>query len=355
VPPRSSRTEPGLDVLRGLLVLAMFAVHARRLQPGFTRSGTAADRALDAMMWAEPLIAAGFLFVVGTSLALSQRHFARGSGGPWRRKLLSRAALLYALGIALFVPQYGVGLPDLLLSPGILSAIAIAIAVVGLALDTPRPLPLLAAIAGGGLALTALLDWLHIGLSGVNSGPGGALPLLSFTAAGAALELLRQRNGTRALLGFFVSALPALALALASGMPWTTTRDSYYADHGGLLALPGLLAGAEPARRLAVGFWNHSALGALGLLAPLGLVLLVALGSPQRLAGSRPIAPLRLLGRHALAAYVLHLAALGLVEIAGLSPAGALTTWALVGALALLGSLAALALDWRRTQGAGSA
>jgi hypothetical protein len=336
-------------------VVAMFSVHARRLQPVGTRSSAAADRVLDAMIWAEPLIAGGFLFVVGTSLALSHRKFPRSSVGSWKGRQLSRAGLLYALAIALFVPQYGLDLPDLLLSPGILSAIAIAIAVVGIALDTARPLAALSAVAIGGLALTALLDWSQLGFSGINAGPGGAFPLVSFSAAGAALELLRQRHGTRALTGFLLSALPALALALASGAAWTTERVSHYADHDGLLALPGLLAGAEPAGWVAVRFWNHSALGALGLTAPLALALLAALGASKRITGARPLAPLRLLGRHALAAYVLHLGALGVVELADLQPPGAHATWALVGALALLGWLSALALDRRAAQGASSA
>ena len=67
---RPARGEPGLDVLRGVLVIGMFAVHARRLQPGGTQVGTLGDRALDFLMWSEPFIAAGFLFVVGTSLAI---------------------------------------------------------------------------------------------------------------------------------------------------------------------------------------------------------------------------------------------------------------------------------------------
>jgi hypothetical protein len=56
---------------------------------------------------------------------------------------------------------------------------------------------------------------------------------------------------------------------------------------------------------------------------------------------------LRLLGRHALAAYVLHLGVLGVIALSGHAPHEALVTWALVGGLVVVSLGAALVLDRR--------
>jgi uncharacterized membrane protein len=342
----AARRTPGLDALRGLLVLAMFAVHARRLQPAFTRGPGWLDRALDALMWAEPLIAAGFLFLVGVSLVLSLESFAGLPRAAWRAKVGKRAALLYALAIALFVPQYGIELPDLIASPGILSAIALAIAATGLALGTSRPLPVLGGIATGGLLVTAALDHAEVTLSGVNAGPGGALPLVSFAAAGAAVTFVARQVGARAYgVSTLASAIP-LALVVASGADWTTTRASHYLEHTGLVALPELLRAAEGARS-AVPFWNHSAAGALALAFPLCLALLLFAGGAQGFFARAWLSPLRMLGRHALSAYVLHLGLLGGVELSGMAPTGSEWTWLLIALLAVAALAAARLLELR--------
>jgi hypothetical protein len=143
--------------------------------------------------------------------------------------------------------------------------------------------------------------------------------------------------------------MPALAVALATGARATTERSSLYAEHAGLLALPSLLS--QPVRRVPIAFWNHSALGALALLVPLSLAIWAFLSAPRALAGSPALAPLRLLGRHALLAYVLHLGLLGVIALAGYSPQSALVTWSLIGGLTLVSLAAALPLD-RRAQSA---
>jgi hypothetical protein len=341
--PAASRTVPGVDVYRGLAVVLMFVVHAARLEqqpcPGL------AQRALDLAMWAEPFIAASFLFLVGVGLVLSKTR--RTQPGAYRRRLLRRATGLYVLAVLLFVPQYGLGWPDLVVSPGILSAIALSIALVGLGLGWPRSAATLVILALAVLGCTALLDRTGVTVAGLNGGPGGAFPLVAFAAAGALATRLWQRSGLRALgIATAVTALPLVGVLLGH-LRFTTEQTSLYADYGGTLALERLLM--PPATRHAVTFWNHSAAGALGLLLPLGVCLGTSLGVGPRTAEWPPLRLLGLLGRQALPLYVGHLLVLGLCVLGGLEPRGALGTWALVALLVAASGVAAAARErWRR-------
>lgn len=338
---------PGLDVFRGVAVLMMFVVHARRLRA--PRAATGVDAlaaiALDGFGWAEPFIAASFLAIAGTSLVFARRRAPERS--RWWRRLGVRAAALYLLAVALFVPQFGVALPDLLLSPGILSVIAVATTLVGGALALSRPVPALVAVGGGALLMTALLERTGACLSGLNAGPGGAVPLLGFTAEGALLGLAYVRRGARAIgAAAAIGAVGTLAVVVV-GAPWTTRCESLYPAHEGLVAILELVRPAS--EREAVAFWNHSAAGFLGLVPVVAgvLWLTVALPWPRRgpLAGGGLVG---LLGRHALVAYVGHLLLLGLLELSGLTPRTATATWALVGALAAAATLGSAALEARR-------
>src|SRR6185503_12436030 len=101
------------------------AVHARRLEaPRRPPAGVAelVDSFFDRMLWLEPYIAASFLFVAGFSLVLSQKHGKARGARPFVAKIARRALGLWALSVVLFVPQYGLALPDLIVSSGILSA-----------------------------------------------------------------------------------------------------------------------------------------------------------------------------------------------------------------------------------------
>jgi hypothetical protein len=324
------RSHPGLDAYRGFAVVAMFVVHARRIGTQAPADESAAEQLLQLMMWAEPLIAASFLFIVGFSLVLSQA--AQRNAAGWHRKILARAIRLYALSGLLFLPHYGLQWPDLVVSSGILSAIAAAIVLVGLCLGARRPLRNLAWLAPTVLGATALLERLDVSVAGLNAGPGGTLPLVGFTAAGAIVALLERQRGTQALtLAAAASALPTAAVLL-SGQRWITVHASDYTVHGSKLALEALWNGSSSTTAQVL-FWNHSALGAVGLLLPLGLSLLLFVGPQQALAHTWPMRPLQLLGRHALGAYVGHLLVLGLVQLGGMGPQSARGTWLLVGTL----------------------
>jgi predicted acyltransferase len=310
----------------------MYVVHARRLQSAPRSDDGLAEAALRWLMWSEPFIAASFLFIVGFSLVLSaDRH---GTDRGWHRKVWRRAAKLYVLSLLLFVPQFGLQWPDLALSSGILSAIAIAIALVGSALATSRPTTAVACVGLAGWSVAALLEWTEASVSGANAGPGGAVPLVSFAAAGALLARVHQRHGGRGLAVASAAAATVSLAALLTREPWIQQHPSVYLDYGGTLALPMLLSGS-PGATTEVTFWNHSVVGTLGLAFPLAASLALLLGPEQRFARAwRWLFWLLLLGRHALAAYVGHLLALGLLELLGWVPRSASQTWMLVGALA---------------------
>jgi len=325
----------------------MFVVHASRIERvRVPPSGLAelCDRLVSAFRWAEPFIAAAFLFIAGYSLVLSQRGRARRDFLP---KILRRVALLYALSVVLFVPQYGTSFPDLVLSSGILSAIALAIAMVGLGLVTDRPVAALLSVALVVLAATAALDVSGATVSGLNAGPGGAFPLVAFAAVGALSARLIHARGLSALAW---SCLGLCLLTLAvwdARLPWLTERNSLYPAGSAASVLGALLRGGSPGAALPVAFWNHSAAGALGLLAPLGVSLLLVLVAQRALPGLRLFAPVLLLGRNALLAYVLHLALLGLLDAFELAPQSPTGTLGLVLLLAVFSCAVGLWLERR--------
>jgi len=203
-----------------------------------------------------------------------------------------------------------------------------------------------AAVGIAGWLVTALLEWMGTSVSGLNAGPGGTLPLVSFAAAGALLARWHQQHGRKGLMLATAAGAAALLVAVLSGGPWLQIHASRYHDYGGMLALPALLEGV-PTSTTEVTFWNHSAVGALGLAFPLAGSVALFLIPEHRLGRVwRRLGWLLLLGRHALAAYVGHLVALGLLELVGWVPASATTTWLLVGALAV-GACAGSAI-WER-------
>jgi uncharacterized membrane protein len=317
----------------------MFVVHASRIEKvrapptGFAEL---CDRVVGALRWAEPFIAASFLFIAGYSVVLSKAHCGDAPTRKWLGKVLRRALGLYLLSVALFIPQYGLTLPDLLASSGVLSAIALSIASTGLALVSPRPILALSSIALGVIAVTAGLDMGGGTVSGLNAGPGGAFPLMAFAVFGA---LLARGVGVLGLRGLAVAVailIPVSGTVLISGARWLTERTSHYPGASASSVFGALLRGEPLGPSVAVPFWNHSAIGALGLLLPLCAALLVVLAAQRAIAKTPVFAPLLLLGRHALLAYVVHLGLLGAIDALDLAPSDPLGTLGLVLLLILM-------------------
>ncbi len=323
-------------------MLLMFEAHVYRLESDILHRGLG-QRVLDLLVYVEPYTAGAFLFIVGFSLVLSRRRFPER--GAWLRLLSRRAGLLYGISVALFVAHYGFELPDLIASSGILSVIAFGIVTVGLMLALPRPITPLAGFAVAVIAVTRMLDTSGATVSGLNAGPGGAFPLLALTAAGAIAGRVYADGGIRALGWLTLGALPLSALAAPSG-PWITERASYYASHAGELALADLFS--HPPGRVAVVFWNHSATGAVALLAPLLGSTLLLLATQKAVCRPRAMTPVLWLGQHALAVYVVHLGVLGVLDFAGVVPHSAAGVWAMTLALSLGAVALAAALEARR-------
>jgi hypothetical protein len=316
----------------------MFAVHARRLETAhrpLTGWLSALDRIFAALLWAEPFVSAAFVFIAGYSLVLSRARTA--PGGPWLTRLAKRAAGLYLLSVGLFWLEYGLALPDVWASSGILAVIATSILAVGAILCLGRPLPWLFGLFGVVLATEALLELGRWTLPGLNGGPGATVPLVAFAAFGAIAGEIRQ-NGRP--LGSLIVAASGL-LVLAVGQPWLSTQLSLYPDFAGDLAVARQFHPAS-ARLVPTPFWNHTTWGTVGLIGPVLTALwgLTAL-APAWIA-ARPISPVLLIGRHALGAYVGHLVVLGLISLLRLGPAHA--GWSLGYVLLLTAGAAGLGL-----------
>ena len=331
-PKANLRSEPGVDVFRAVVVVMMFAVHVRRLQ---SHHGSGfGDRLLSALMWAEPFIAAAFLMLVGVSLVLSWRRTQ--DDRSWLRRMLVRALGLYAISVALFVLQYGWALPDLLLSSGILSAIALAICVTSAVLRTRAKAVWLGLLAALSPAMAWLLELKGLHFSGLNAGPGGVVPIIGFAFWGALVMLWGRQRPVMLWVGGVAMALTAFAYF--SRQPWSLTLASHYDDFGGELAALGLIGLAQPEGVKTTLFWNHSAVGFLGLSLPLWIGLALAIMARQWTTG-RIWLGVHWIGRHALAAYVAHLLLLGLLDAVSFGPKNAVQAWLIVGALVVFAAL----------------
>jgi uncharacterized protein (TIGR03382 family) len=163
--------------------------------------------------------------VVGISLELSWSR-ARSEGAhswrDWYARLLVRALTLYVVAVLLFLSQYGFELPDAFLSPDILSAIAVALVLVGLALR--GGLSAVSLLGAFVLAVVWCLQAWGVTCSGVNAGPGGAFPVVAFSALGVLVS--RRRAELDVLFGL---SLLATFLGIALPNAWVSSAESGYA------------------------------------------------------------------------------------------------------------------------------
>lgn len=310
------RTEYGLDCYRGVVVVLMFAVHVARLLPSDSAPG-AARVIFQWLSWSEPFIAASFLTLSGYGMVLSRSR--RLNPSQWMRRIVLRSLRLYGLAIGLFILQFGFAWPDLLNSPGILSAIAISNLVCAVGLISSRPAKWITVFGVLVAGVTYYLDQSGATVSGLNAGPGGAFPLIAFGCFGSLAALVARAQGRPGLARLAsVTAIPFLGV-LWSGDSWVTTRTSVYTDYGGQVAALGLLQGLKGTPS-PLAFWNHSAIGLFGLLLPIALTLVGAVFFRPKPWANWATFPVVLLGRHALVAYVGHLLLLGLLVAFDVEP-----------------------------------
>jgi hypothetical protein len=278
----------------------------------------------------EPLIPSLFLLLVGLSLARSfDAAIARG-GTPraqpytWLSRQARRALLLWAVSCVFFTLELGFRVPDALVASGILSNIAFAVLVTGALLAIPRPRIGLALALAAGTAAFVWLDRAGMRIFAVNIGNSPYLPLWLFALAGALWgTALRSGSGAvpargrRVLQGIVgvAGTLFGVWMIARHGLDTLFTKPFGRSDAGRWMAVP--LTGGEPVHLAYYNLRPVLATVCLGLhLAALTILRELLAKLPERVAG-RVFA----LGRHALGAYILHLALLAvLVVTAGRRP-----------------------------------
>jgi hypothetical protein len=337
----------GIDLFRALAVIFMIFAHTARLRPGLASphgdwlAAPVSDWLFLAALRYEPLCSAMFLFVAGVSVVLSRAHDL-GASGPWLIRTLRRLGVLYLIAVVLSLGDPGFQWPDTIVSPGILSIIAVAVAASALALVSAAPACMLAGLVLAGTLLTAWLESAGKGIPGINAGAGGMFPLVTVAWAGSLCALVHQRFGSSGLQRLLVGALLIGLGALALHQPWITypaTERTVYPGtplESALAALAdaaGLYNGESSVR--AVGYWNHSAVflaRTLPLL--LGSLMLAIYLWPS--AHGRVSRFLTWMGREALNLYVLHLQILAVYQVSGLLPPNGAWGLALVVGIVLL-------------------
>jgi hypothetical protein len=322
---------PGLDVFRGLAVTCMVVVHAAHV----THDRASIDPFRTCLTLFEPAISAAFLWLVGWSLHQSYlrraigavQHGASQTGTSWRRwyrHCALRAATLYAVGVVLFLLQYGVQSPDVWASPDILSTIAWAILLVGVLLPLGTR-----GLFGGAVALLAVLTTIQVlgvDVSGVNAGPGATVPLIAIACVGACHGLSQQElAGVRSKQVLWV--LGGVLCSLIA------------------LGLPGELVDQHASRYTdgTVWFWNHTFRGVALYGGAVVAAAAFAQSSEWCSRASPWTAPLSLLGRHALLTYVGHLLVLGAMDRWLSLPPPGWSSFATL-SLALLGAFMGIAM-----------
>jgi uncharacterized membrane protein len=310
-----------LDLLRGLAVIAMVFVHVSK---GFLRMRE--HWGLGYWVYApEPAIPSFFLAVSGYSVVTLYR--ARAPELPPWPPQVRRALQLIGISFCIFTSGYGVAFPDQLVTPGILSGIAVTGLLVSAALRTPRPLATCAAALAVAVGLLWALDARELRILGLNGGYEPILPHLCYGFTGAVVALLQSgsEGARKALEAAGVLLGVALILILASvgfdalfysEMGRTHVPRTFPAHHLAEQLTAWLGQGvAHPIRRR---FWMVRPPLLLWLMGLLVAVLSLRpwldrwLATP---AGALVSAPVQRLGRHALALYVGHLAALAVLTL----------------------------------------
>ncbi|HQB45807.1 MAG TPA: hypothetical protein PLV85_19510, partial [Polyangiaceae bacterium] len=227
---------------------------------------------------------------------------------------------------------------------GILSVIAVAMVLTAAAITSSRPITALALVVGVVMAVTYGLEAMNVSVSGLNAGPGGAIPLVMFSAMGAWSAKLYLQHGVKAVAAVAMIASPGFVIALTRDEPWLALYESVYKDHGGL-AIAHYLGLATPKGEIVSRvFWNPSTIGAIGLVTPVASTTALMLWKQGRVAHKAALRPLLWLGRHALMVFVAHYALLGMVDLMGLRPSHAGWTLGLWAALiALCSGMSAVA------------
>lgn len=346
----------GLNVFRAVAVIMMIIAHSIRVQSNFSYllkhpdKQSFWDQSLLFFIQIEPIISAQFLFISGFSLTLSLSKALKSTSTinkqQWLFSLPPKLILLYIVSVLFFIGDNGIQLPDLFVSSGILSIIAISMALTAGMLISPKPIMTLA-LAITAVTLTAfMLEQSKSSVIGLNAGAGGAIPLISMTFIGAIIGVLYQRfhnNGlfAAAAVGSFIGVL-----SMISKYPWTIdVKSEFLLFHGDPVTsvLHSLqhalgLGDIQPAK-VKAHFWNHSSIFLFRVSGGLTLILVAfMLIFENRKNTSKITSVLNRVGKHALFVYIFHLVLLGILEVTSIKPTTGWQTWLLVITLVLLGA-----------------
>jgi hypothetical protein len=337
----------GLNLYRALAIVLMIIAHSSRLQTNLTEITMMPAKAgiFDhVILWVlkfEPIISAMFLFIAGFSLVLSHTQSAEPPK-QWLLRQIKRAGQLYLIAVVFYLGDLGIQMPDTLVSPGILSVIAVALLGAALCLVLPYRWQALAGISVVGLVMTAVLEQTRTSIPGLNAGAGGMFPLVVIAWLGALTGLIRQRWPQQGLQLLTGGSLLVALLALSTPYPWvthpTTTLHFYPGDHVqavlfSLQDMVGAYNGQAQVRNTA--YWNHSSIFALRALPLLVLMLLIFLKVFK--SARHPVTGFcNWMGSQALNLYILHLLLLAPLELSGLKPSSGWQTLAITAAIIAL-------------------
>jgi uncharacterized membrane protein len=252
---------------------------------------------------------------------------ARAPALPPMGPQLRRALQLIGISFCIFTSGYGVVFPDQLLTPGILSGIALTGLAVSGCMRLGRPLAACTAALVACVGLLWGLDAAGVRLLGLNGGYEPLLPHLCYGFTGATVALLQNASPAARRAGGLVAA--ALAVVLV-GVLLVVGFDALFYTELGRTHVPRTFASRHLGEQL--GAWLgqgvvHSVKRRFWMVRPPLLLWLMALVTAVLLArplldrwlatptGARLSAPLQTLGRHALALYVGHLALLAVLTL----------------------------------------
>ena len=338
----------GLNIFRAVAVIMMIIAHSIRIQANYSTlvkfPGTATfwDQCLLFFIHIEPIISAQFLFISGFSLTLSLYRSSL-SKQEWLLQLPSKLVLLYLISVLFFIGDNGIQLPDLFVSSGILSIIAVSMAITGCILVTPKPLALLSLSVISILCLAYYFEQSKIVVTGLNGGAGGAIPLMSMTLIGGIIGIIFQRFNTNGLIAATLVGCFIGVVCLSTSYPWTFDVRGHFLLFKGdpvtsvLHSIQYALGDdSHLPMQASVRFWNHSSIFPLRVTGGLSLVLLAFIFCFKHYA-NRATKTLNELGKHGLLIYVFHLLLLGVIEVSGIKPVTGWQTWLLIMVIVALG------------------
>lgn len=301
--------DTALDGMRAVAVLLMIASHTSRLIAWDQRREWSRFS-----LMIEPFTASLFLILVGASLVQSFGK-ARAAGIPrahWLRRQGIRALGLWILSSVFYVVSEGFLLPDALLLSGILATIAYTSVAGSLLVSGPRPALSLAMVAG---AMTAGYVWLEqrgLRLFILNAGNSPLFPLsiLGLLGSLGAMALGARSRLVKPLL------LAGAVLALAVLLWHHPFREIFTKPLGRYETARTFLIGPPDARiEKSIPYYNLRPILTPAILSL--AVLLYALLGAIRPTLDRSAAWLLRLGRRSLDVYILHLAILAILVVAG--------------------------------------